>query len=108
MSRLFRALCTASAAVAACPDDAFSQPSNLPPIVVEGTQPRAKRAAPSGKAKRATTARGTIPAVSAQAPSTDSGPGKSLTVPTTEQARQTIRQTPGGVALVPDTAFKNS
>lgn len=31
-----------------------------------------------------------------------------LTVPTTEQARTNIQRTPGGVALVPDTAFKNS
>lgn len=31
----------------------------------------------------------------------------SLTVPTTAQARAEIQRTPGGVALVPDTAYKN-
>lgn len=33
---------------------------------------------------------------------------KSLTVPTTIQAKQTIQQTPGAVAIVPDSQFKNS
>jgi iron complex outermembrane receptor protein len=108
MSRLMRAFCAASAAAIACPELSLAQPANLPPIIVEGTQPRAKRAAPSDQAKRATTARRTIPAAPAQAPSAESGRGKSLTVPNTEQARQNIQQTPGGVALVPDTAFKNS
>jgi iron complex outermembrane receptor protein len=108
MSRLIRALCAAFAAAIACPELSLAQTTNLPQIVVEETQPRAKQAAPSGQAKRATTARRTIPAAPAQAPGAEPGAGKSLTVPTTEQARQNIQQTPGGVALVPDTAFKNS
>ncbi len=33
--------------------------------------------------------------------------GSSLTVPATDEAAQRIRRTPGGVELVPDTAFKN-
>jgi iron complex outermembrane receptor protein len=106
-----RALCAASAAAVACPELSVAQTSNLPPVVVEQPQPRATRPAPSGQAKRATASRNRMPlAISPPLAATaQQGTGaKSLTVPTTEQARQTIQQTPGGVALVPDTAFKNS
>ena len=77
MSRLIRALCAASAAVAAHPEFVFAQTTELPQIVVQG--------APS-----------------------QSAPPASLTVPDTERARTEIDHTPGAVAIVPDTAFKNS
>ena len=78
MSRLIRALCAASAAVAAHPEFVFAQTAELPQIVVRG------------------------------APSELSAPAASLTVPDTERARTEIDRTPGAVAIVPDTAFKNT
>ena len=35
-------------------------------------------------------------------------PNTSLTIPSVEQARREIQQTPGAVAIVPDTAFRNT
>ena len=105
MSRLVRALCAASATAVACPDFAFAQaPSStaatpLPTIVIQGTRPRPPRRAPE---------RTTAPATPAQNTAPQPAQPTSLTVPTTEQAVQAIQRTPGGVAVVPDTAFKNS
>ncbi|MDC7785667.1 TonB-dependent receptor [Rhodoplanes sp. TEM] len=83
MSRLIRAFCAASAAVAAC-STAFAQSTALPPLVVEGGS------APAG--------------------GTSSGPAAgtatSLTVPTAAQAEAALARVPGAVAVVPDTAFK--
>ncbi len=88
MSRLIRALCAASAAVAATASNAHSQNAPLPTIVVQGERP-----ATSGPATQ-----------SSQTAAKDSG---SLTVPNTEAATAAINQTPGGVEVVPDTEFKN-
>jgi iron complex outermembrane receptor protein len=77
MSRRLRAYC-AVAFILAAPGEALSQSGvQLPPIVVEG------------------------------APAGNSTTGGSLTVPTAEQARKEIDNTPGGVEVVPDTAWKD-
>ena len=99
MSRLFRALCAASAVVAASPDVAFAQSTTLPQITVQGGKP--------ARAKRPGTVRGNQAPRPAPSSTTTAAPS-SLTVPTTEQARTEIERTPGAVAVVPDTQFKNA
>jgi iron complex outermembrane recepter protein len=87
MSCRVRAARAASAAVAAIclfPEITRAQSVGLPPVVVEG--------APGG-GNDATTA--------------PAAPTRSLTTPTTEAARRDIERTPGGVEVVPDTAFKS-
>jgi iron complex outermembrane receptor protein len=85
-----RSILLASAAIAALlpSADAFAQTAtqNLPPVTVEAARQTAESNAPLIRPA-------TTPA--------------SLTVPTTEQARTEIQQTPGGVEVVPDTQFKN-
>jgi iron complex outermembrane receptor protein len=88
-----------------CPDFAFAQapPASsatpLPPITVQGRKPRASPPTPS---------RTTAPTPPIQNAVTPTAQPSSLTVPTTEQAVQIIQRTPGAVAVVPDTAFKNA
>ena len=53
MSRLFRALCAASAAVAAFSDFAFAQTTNLPAITVQGTAQGQSLTVPSTESARA-------------------------------------------------------
>lgn len=88
-----------------CPDIAFAQPAPssttaipLPPIVVQTMKPRRKPVPTPA------------PRVSTPIEGTAAQPAKpaSLTVPSTEEARKNIQQTPGAVAIVPDTQFKNS
>jgi iron complex outermembrane receptor protein len=89
-------MCAALTAVAVAPDDVLAQSTQLPEIRVQsqrGKRTRKPQAAPR-------------PAPAAQTAPAD--PAPSLTVPTTEQARRAIEQTPGAVAVVPDTAFKNT
>ncbi|MCP9626021.1 TonB-dependent receptor [Rhodopseudomonas palustris] len=122
LSLSFRRALLASAAIAVSTATfgsyalAQSRPNDpLPPVTVQAPDqaPRSAarpkpRAASSGHAVRATS-RGVgaaQPAASVQPQG--AGGVASLTVPTTEQARQDIQRTPGAVALVPDTAFKNS
>lgn len=122
LSLSFRRALLASAAivVSTAPFGSYalaqSRPNDpLPPVTVQAPDqaPRSAarpkpRAASSGHAVRATS-RGVgaaQPAASVQPQG--AGGVASLTVPTTEQARQDIQRTPGAVALVPDTAFKNS
>jgi iron complex outermembrane receptor protein len=122
MSRLF-ALCAASAAIAALPEFAFSQSSvQLPPVVVQTTQPRSATRVASAPARPARAAPARVrstPMQTTVAPTDTSGTqsrqtptqasrGPSLTVPTTEQARIEVQRTPGAVEVVPDTQFKNS
>ena len=106
MSRLVRALCAASATAVACPDFAFAQAPGttpLPPIVVQqGAKPKPTKRAPAPRATRVQPAVTPAPTQTTEV----SKPG-SLTVPTTAQARTEIQRTPGGVAVVPDTAFKS-
>ena len=93
-----------------------SSQSQLPPVTVDAPQQR--RAAATRPAQPAATrtarvrraAPATAPPGSTSAPAAtglETPPGASLTVPTTEQARAIINRIPGGVELVPDTAFKN-
>ena len=107
MSRLTRALCAASAITLVGSETAFAQ-SQLPPIVVQ-TAPKTAKRIPA-------TARATHPAAGTRAtrhvasrPPVPSAPsaGGSLTVPTTAQATAAIERTPGAVAVVPDTQFKD-
>ncbi len=105
-----------SAAVLVSPFGALAQTErpNLPPVTV--TAPEQKRAATARPAQQSRTAaraarvvrvRNPAPASTQQATGLETPAGGSLTVPTTAQARALIERTPGGVALVPDTAFKN-
>lgn len=89
----------------------------LPPVTVQApaqalpSAARSKPRATSGGSRTVRTAnRGAASARPTAGPGVQQGSGStaSLTVPTTEQARQEIQRVPGGVALVPDTAFKNS
>jgi iron complex outermembrane receptor protein len=104
MSRLSRALCAAATAALVWPDTSFAQNTSpqgierLPPVVVQGQKNRTTKRGVAG------------PRVVVQPAPQPSAPAQpaSLTVPTTEQARTDIQRTPGGVAVVPDTAFKNS
>ena len=88
----------------------------LPPVTVDAPQQR--RTAATRPAQPATTrtarARRAVPVPapreSTSAPTAtglETPPGASLTVPTAEQARAIIDRIPGGVEVVPDTAFKN-
>lgn len=123
MSRLFGAVCAASAAITAIPDYAFSQSNvSLPPVVVRTTQPRSApraaaaplrptRAAParvrSTPVQRNNAPADTSPTQAGETP-TQASRGPSLTVPTAEQARAEVQRAPGAVEVVPDTQFKNS
>ena len=110
MSRFVPALC-AAACVAALPSVLSAQSESvakLPPILVEPNKPHVIRTArPVGgdqptRGARSSRRAAPQPAVATAAP----GPAPSLTAATTQQATRTIAQTPGAVAVVPDTAFK--
>lgn len=86
----------------------------LPPVVVEQTATPAKKAKKKTASKKAA-APSSAPVVpsEAAAPSTNNGVGVtvragSLTVPNTAEAQTAIQQTPGGVALVPGSAYQTS
>jgi iron complex outermembrane receptor protein len=104
MSRLVRALCAVAAATLVWPESTFAQDASpqgaerLPPVVVQSQKNRATR---RGAAPRVVVRPTAPPAAAPVQPA-------SLTVPSTEQARNEIQRTPGGVAVVPDTAFKSS
>jgi iron complex outermembrane receptor protein len=102
MSRSWRATCALSAAAAILPQMAAAQNTSLPPITVES--------APAATTARrqpapAQSASGTTPAAGQGEPAASAN--QSLTVLTTEQARREIDYTPGGVEVVPDTAWKD-
>jgi iron complex outermembrane receptor protein len=117
----WRPLCAAALSVMAtpCTDRALAQSKTeampLPPVVVEQSAVTAP-AKPSKK--KGTAKKSSLPAPIAaapQLPDTASGgaPGVgtrsgSLSVPNTAEARAEIERTPGGVELVPDTAYKPS
>ena len=107
MSRSFTVLCAAAIA-AAIPDLALAQvDSPLPPIVVRASKPRPARATrPAPGTPRASSRAERSVRQPQQA--TPTGPAPSLTVPTTQQATADIQHTPGAVAVVPDTAYKNT
>lgn len=108
--RRMRSMLLASAAFAV-PGLAVAQQTSLPPVTVDAPMAthaakplRAARtsAGPTRAARRAVSAP-TTPSVDADAAPM---PG-SLTVLTAHQALREINQTPGGVEVVSDTAFKN-
>lgn len=114
MSLPVRAACAATMIVAfvsqpAWPQAALSQSTpaqsvqTLPTIVVQGQKRRpAPRRSTSPAAPQA------VPAsVEPQADGTQMPTGGSLTVPGVAQARAVIQRTPGAVAIVPDTQFKD-
>ncbi|MCG6203243.1 TonB-dependent receptor [Rhodopseudomonas sp. HC1] len=123
MSVSFRRALLASAAAIACSASwspsalARSSPNSLPPVTVQApdqaarpvVQPKPRAAIGGSRAMRAASRGAPIaqPVAGAAQPAGTAG-SASLTVPTTEQARQDIQRTPGGVALVADTEFKNS
>jgi len=110
MSRFVPALC-AAACLSALPSISSAQSQSvpkLPPILVEPNKPHATRTAratggdQSTRGARSARRAAPQPAVANATP----GSAPSLTAPTTQQAARTIAQTPGAVAVVPDTAFK--
>ena len=109
---LVRSTLLASAAVFASPFDAQAQSerTNLPPVTV--TAPEQKRAAGVRPPRNATRSAPTVRQVRAPAPQTagDQGQGGrgALAVLSAQQALTEINNTPGGVALVPAAAYKNS
>ncbi|MGJ4926351.1 TonB-dependent receptor family protein [Bradyrhizobium sp. HKCCYLS2038] len=111
MSRSVTALCAATCLVTLS-SPCFSQarePSNLPMVTVDPAKPTASRPARPSQdqsAGRARTARSRPAAQTAAA--APAGPAPSLTAPNTQVATQRIQQTPGAVAVVPDTAFRNA
>jgi iron complex outermembrane receptor protein len=95
--------------------------NDLPPVVVEQPKTAAKAKPKAAKAKKSPgavqPAQAAKPAGSSAQASGDTSSGGpvapdtrsgSLTVPTTAEARADIQRTPGGVEVVPDTAFKNT
>lgn len=93
---------------------AESEETALPPVVVEQAAAPAKKAKPKAASKKAA-APSSAPALPAQpaAFSINDGVGVtvragSLTVPNTAEAQTAIQQTPGGVALVPGSAYQTS
>ena len=109
---LVRSTLLASAAVFASPFDAQAQSerTNLPPVTV--TAPEQKRAAGVRPPRNATRSATTVRQVRAPAPQTagDQGQGGrgALAVLSAQQALTEINNTPGGVAIVPAAAYKNS
>ena len=109
-------LLASAAAFLSVPAAAQTSPQSLPPVTVDApqqkrtaaarpAQPAIRRAAPQAARRTAPT-----PPANTSAPTAtglETPPGGSLTVPDIAQARAIIDRTPGGVELVPDTAFKN-
>lgn len=108
MSRLTRALCAASAVALVVSETAFAQ-SQLPPIVVQTAPKTTKRMSATPRAPHPAAAKRATRQVASRPPvrSTPSAGGGSLTVPTTAEATAAIERTPGAVAVVPDSRFKD-
>ena len=114
MSHQLRPIVVATVIVVGLSETALSQTpssqSNLPAVVVEAPKAnrpakRTSQAAPVGRRTTAVSRPRRNPAVATPA-GAGGTTGGSLTVPTTAQATVAIEHTPGGVAVVPDTAFK--
>lgn len=111
--RLRGCLLAGTALVLVSPASAQSGP-NLPPVTVEAPQQKPKAAARTSRSvSRATRATRTARTTRAPQPNATSGGQSgtagsgSLTVPNTAKATAEIERTPGGVEVVPDTAYKN-
>ena len=103
-------LASATALASASAVAQTSSQAPLPPVTIDAPQPKRATAArppqrPAARAARVTRVRN--PAVVASVAS-DLARGPSLTVLTVQQALRDIQQTPGGVAIVPGEAYKNS
>ena len=108
-----RRLMLASAAIlASVPAVAqTSAPPSLPPVTVE--PPQRQRINTARTPQRAATRAARVPSVRSAPPAaapvaSDLARGPALTVLTVQQALRDIQQTPGGVAIVPAEAYKNS
>jgi iron complex outermembrane receptor protein len=107
-----RSALLASAAVFVFPFDAEAQSEriNLPPVTV--TAPEQKRAAaarpPRAAARSARAVQARNPASTPQVPSEGQGVRGALAVLSAQQALTEINNTPGGVAIVPAAAYRNS
>ncbi len=108
-----RRLMLASAAIlASVPAVAqTSAPPSLPPVTVE--PPQRQRINTARTPQRAATRATRVPSVRSAPPAaapvaSDLARGPALTVLTVQQALRDIQQTPGGVAIVPAEAYKNS
>lgn len=114
MSRSVTALCAATCFVtlsSPCFAQAQQAPT-LPTVTVDPVKrtaarparPATDRPAPGPRVPRV----GAAPQTAAAGPAGPAGSAPSLTAPTTQTATQRIQQTPGAVAVVPDTAFRNA
>lgn len=109
---LVRRTLLASAAIFVSPlgADAQTERSNLPPVTV--TAPEQKRAASARPPRAAPRPVSTVRQARAPAPPTASDQGQgargALAVMSAQQALTEINNTPGGVAIVPAAAYKNS
>lgn len=101
-------------------DNQQAQSSNQPEAALPEVQVLQSKTAPRAKAKKKSvannkpkpstavpTATETVPTEASAASGVYGQRAGSLTVPTTAEARTEIQQWPGGVEVVPDTAFKN-
>jgi iron complex outermembrane recepter protein len=81
----------------------------LPPVTVEAPQQRAAVSRPRARSARsAHIIRASQNPAAVPGPTGPTATADALTVPTTQQALRAIQQTPGGVAIVPAEAYKNS
>lgn len=105
MTRFICALCAAMAAAVVHPCPVQAEPVALPSINVDAqkARPKAKKAAPARPKAAPVT-----PTAATDAPAVAPAQGPSLTVPNIAQATRAIERVPGGVAVVPDTQFKNT
>ncbi len=104
---------TCALAIKASAQEAKSEATPLPAVVVETSGPAKPKAKKKSAGKKSSTP---SPAAAAAAPPVNAGGQQgvgtaarsgSLTVPTTAEATAEINQIPGGVEVVPDTVFKN-
>jgi iron complex outermembrane receptor protein len=111
---LAQAAALATSCLVSLPAFAQTRPDGvLPPVTVQApdqVRPAAARPKPRSQASvpRAVRAADPAPPPAAAAAASRATRGPALTVPTVEQARRDIEQTPGGVALVPAIAYRNS
>lgn len=112
-SGIATAIAVATMTDVASAQSASSEATPLPPVVVEQTAVPAK----AKTKKKSAAKKSSAPSNVATAPSAEAAASQgvgttaragSLSVPNTGEARDIIQQTPGGVELVPDTAYKAS
>ncbi|QOZ34068.1 TonB-dependent receptor [Bradyrhizobium sp. CCBAU 53421] len=105
------ALAGAAAAFISPASAQFTSQSTLPSVTVDAPQPRRDASVrPQRRAARSAPARAArVPAAPVQAATGDGGGARAaLAVLSAQQALKEINNTPGGVALVPAAAYRNS